>query len=804
MKILLVEDDPAISQVLTTTLTNHRYTVDVAADGKTGLELATLWTYDLLLLDIELPNLDGLSICRQIRQLGDKTPILMLTARDGSMDVIQGLDSGADDYMTKPCEPSQLLARIRALLRRGGAATSLPTLTWGNLCLDPAAAQVTYQGETIPLRPKEYSLLELFLRHPHRVFNRSAILDHLWTAEDFPTENAVTNLIKDLRQRLKSAGIAEDFIETVYGMGYRLKTAPIAATADASPITELGPLSESEGESIADPESMLLLEQIRSRFQDSLNQRIAVLEAAAATLQSAPLSAAEHQTAREEAHRLAGALGTFGYPKGSHLAREIEQWLIAYMDGNQGQAEQFQDLLAQLKQAIAAPSPTTTVANPPVPVPLVLLINSDDPLFAEGLQHEAIVWGLHVEKVPSASLEYDRLRKSNLAAILLDLQQSVPGQSDGFLLLQELKQHLPGVPILTLADQNTLINRIQASRLGSDRYLSKPIVPAQVLELAMRLIPQATAPQATVMIVDDDPAILISLSHLLEPWGMKTIGLSNPNDFWIVLTQANPDLLLLDLEMPTFNGIELCRVVRQDSRYGDLPILVITAHTDIDLIQRVFEAGADDLIHKPIAGPELITRVTSRIERSRLRQQLDRLRRQQAQDWQHQAKVDPLTQIANRRAFGEYLSREWQRLGQEQEPLSLILCDVDCFKAYNDRYGHPAGDTCLKRIAFAIQESINPSSDLVARYGGEEFGVILPNTDLNGALRVAERIQQAINRLEIAHPDSAVSPFVSISLGITGTIPTAQHSIDKLITTADQALYAAKERGRNTYCLYPL
>jgi DNA-binding response OmpR family regulator len=448
MKILLVEDDPDISQVLVTTLTNHRYTVDVAADGKTGLELATLWTYDLLLLDIELPNLDGLSICRQIRQLGDKTPILMLTVRDGSMDMIQGLDSGADDYMTKPCEPSQLLARIRALLRRGGASTCLPTLTWGNLCLDPTSAQVTYQGETIPLRPKEYSLLELFLRHPHQVFNRSAILDHLWTAEDFPTENAVTNLIKDLRQRLKSAGIAEDFIETIYGMGYRLKTAPIAATADASPITELGPLSESEGESIADPESMLLLE------------------------------------------------------------------------------------------AIAAPSPTTTVANSPVPVPLVLLINSDDPLFAEGLQHEAIVWGLYVEKVPSTSLEYDRLRKSNLAAILLDLQQSVPGQSDGFLLLQELKQHLPGVPILTLADQNTLINRIQASRLGSDLYLSKPIAPAQVLELAMRLIPPATAPQATVMIVDDDPAILISLSHLLEPWGMKTIGLSNPNDFWIVLSEC--------------------------------------------------------------------------------------------------------------------------------------------------------------------------------------------------------------------------------------------------------------------------
>lgn len=799
MKILLVEDDPAISQVLATILTNHRYTVDVATDGKTGLELATLWTYDLLLLDIELPHLDGLSICRQIRQSGHKTPILMLTAKDSSTDVIQGLDSGADDYIIKPCEPSQLLARIRALLRRGGASTPLPTLTWGDLCLDPASAQVTYQCETIPLRPKEYSLLELFLRYPQRVFNRSAILDHLWTAEDFPTENAVTNLIKDLRQRLKSAGIAEEVIQTVYGLGYRLKASP-------PPATQTEAIAENAvGEPVHDEESLALLAQIRSRFHESLNQRIAVLEAAAVTLQTAPLSTTQHQVAREEAHRLTGALGTFGYPEGSNLARRLEQWLIAYTDEKPGNVEQFRYWLAQLKQAIAvAPTAPMIAAHPPELEPLVLLINNEDALFAEGLQHEAVIWGLHVERVPGDPVDYERLKQSNLAAILLDLQQSTPVQSEGFLLLQELKQQFPGIPILTLADQNTLANRIQASRLGSDRYLPKPVAPAQVLELVARMIPQTSAPQAAVMIVDDDPSVLAALSHLLQPWGMKIIGLSNSDDFWTVLTETNPDLLLLDLEMPTFNGIELCRVVRQDSRYGDLPILVITAHADIESIRQVFEAGADDLIQKPIAGPELITRVTSRIERSRLRQQLDRLRRQQAQDWQHQAKVDPLTQIANRRAFGEYLNREWQRLSQEQEPLSLILCDVDFFKAYNDRYGHPAGDTCLKRIAFAIQESINPSSDLVARYGGEEFGIILPNTDLNGALCVAERIQQAINRLQIAHPDSAVSPFVTISLGITGTIPTTSHSIENLIATADQALYAAKERGRNTYCLYPL
>ena len=225
MKILLVEDDRATAALLRATLTAHHYAVDLARDGQLALELLMEWDYDLILLDLVIPKLDGISLCRQLRSQGNWTRILMLTAQNSNEDVIRGLDAGADDYVIKPFNPNQLLARIRALLRRGNSATA-PVLTWGYLCLDPTLMQVTYKQEEIAFRPKEYTLLELFMRHPQRIFSRNAIIDRLWSSDQSPTEAAVTTLIKDLRSRLKVAGITDEAIETIHGLGYRLKAAP--------------------------------------------------------------------------------------------------------------------------------------------------------------------------------------------------------------------------------------------------------------------------------------------------------------------------------------------------------------------------------------------------------------------------------------------------------------------------------------------------------------------------------------------------------------------------------------------------
>jgi two-component system, cell cycle response regulator len=163
------------------------------------------------------------------------------------------------------------------------------------------------------------------------------------------------------------------------------------------------------------------------------------------------------------------------------------------------------------------------------------------------------------------------------------------------------------------------------------------------------------------------------------------------------------------------------------------------------------------------------------------------------------ATVDSLTQIANRRKFDDYLEQEWRRALRSQQPLSLIMFDVDAFKRYNDCYGHQMGDDCLISIAQTVKSTVERTTDVVARYGGEEFAVVLPNTDLSGAAAIAEQIQQAVKALAIPHETSTVSPIVSISLGVASLVPITTGTPKQLIASADRALYAAKQQGRDRY-----
>ncbi|WP_206602866.1 response regulator transcription factor [Leptolyngbya ohadii] len=220
MRILLVEDDPVLADLLTQSLTQHRYAVDWVEDGALGLEYAQDAQYDLILTDVGLPRLDGITLCQRLRDIRCGTPVLMMTAKDASNDRIRGLDAGADDYLTKPINLEELLARVRALLRRGTGERS-PLLELHDLKLDPIACTVTYANKPLHLTPKEYGLLELLLRYPARVFSLGNIIEHLWTFDDPPLEESVKSHIKGLRQKLKTAGAA-NWVENVYGLGYRL------------------------------------------------------------------------------------------------------------------------------------------------------------------------------------------------------------------------------------------------------------------------------------------------------------------------------------------------------------------------------------------------------------------------------------------------------------------------------------------------------------------------------------------------------------------------------------------------------
>jgi DNA-binding response OmpR family regulator len=222
LRILVVEDDVQLADVLTEALSDQQYLVDLAKDGESASEWINNSTYDLILMDITLPKLDGISLCKRLRDRGLSLPILMLTARDTIADKIIGLDAGADDYMVKPFDIQELMARVRALIRRGTHEASA-TLTWGQLQIDSLKHEVHYEGQEFFPTPKEYALLELLVSNGRRVMSRAGIIDRLWSLQDSPTEEAVKSHIKALRSKLKSVNAPDDLIETVHGLGYRMK-----------------------------------------------------------------------------------------------------------------------------------------------------------------------------------------------------------------------------------------------------------------------------------------------------------------------------------------------------------------------------------------------------------------------------------------------------------------------------------------------------------------------------------------------------------------------------------------------------
>jgi PAS domain S-box-containing protein len=240
MKILVVDDDPAIVLALQRLLSTCNYAVDSASDGEAGLQLANAFDYDLVLLDIGLPKLDGIRLCHRLRAQGLQAPILLLTGQEGSHQTAIALNAGADDYVVKPFDAEELIARVQALLRRG-RATDQPILTWGALAVDPNRRQVTYGTHLVTLTPKEYAILELLLRNPTTALSAQMLIEHAWNSIEFPSEDAVRGHIKELRHKFSALGAPKDLVKTLYRVGYQLN--PLYAAPQP---TQVQPSSSAE------------------------------------------------------------------------------------------------------------------------------------------------------------------------------------------------------------------------------------------------------------------------------------------------------------------------------------------------------------------------------------------------------------------------------------------------------------------------------------------------------------------------------------------------------------------------------
>lgn len=315
--------------------------------------------------------------------------------------------------------------------------------------------------------------------------------------------------------------------------------------------------------------------------------------------------------------------------------------------------------------------------------------------------------------------------------------------------------------------------------------------------------------QTTLLIVDDHLDNVRSLSLLLSHSGYLVRKATSGEMALETIEIAQPDLVLLDIRMPEMDGYEVCERLKANPKTCDIPIIFLSASNDTDDKVQAFAVGGADYVTKPFQAEEVLARIHHQItilrQQQLLVEQNHQLRQTKAAlqeanlELQRIANTDGLTQIANRRCFDETLEQEWQRLRREQQPLSLILCDIDYFKPYNDHYGHQAGDACLQQVAKVISECIKRPADRVARYGGEEFAIILPNTDQLGAIAIVEAIQSSLQALKIPHAASVVAPHVTLSLGVSCLVPTTHSSCQVLISTADMALYQAKTLGRNTW-----
>ncbi|MEL6458265.1 MAG: response regulator [Cyanobacteria bacterium J06621_15] len=684
MKILLVNDDEQFTKELKANLKQHRYIVDSAVDGQEGWEFVEAQEYDLIVLDLMLPKLDGITFCSRLRAKGLQVLVMFLTRRAASQDKIKGLDAGADDYVVQPVPLPELTARIRALLRRKSTTVST-ILEWGNLCLEAKTGEVKYAGVLLNLTKKEYSLLELFMQDAQKIYSQSSILNQLWTFEDEPpTRDAIRTLIKRLRQKLKAAK-APDLIETVFGVGYRLNPAfqKSSSTDNNSKLTKK--LSESS----------------TSKNIQSTNQTT----------------------------------------------------------------------LFQNKQASVESDKTQTR----------LLIVDEDKEFIDNLVELATTQGFQTAIAPNSKLAKDSIQRIRPDVILLDI--SIGKGENKFIFLEEISKQQPPIPVLIFTKQELSADRVALARRKSQGFFHKPISSNRVLEIIAQTTKPAKKIEAKVMLVDDDRMILRLVKTLLEPWGVKVNILSNSLQFWDELESVKPDLLILDVQMPNIDGIELCQLLRNDSRWAWLPIIFLTGQRDNETIQQVFSAGADDFINKPVVAPELITRIFNRLERTRLLQE--------------QAEINPLTGLINRQRATQDLEKLLRLANQYQQCFCFAIIKIDSLDKINHKYGHGFGDKMLRHLACLLQKELR-SEDIVSSWNGGEFLVGMYGITRGYGVEWLAEILEILRSTEIKIGEQVVN--LTFSAGVT-QYPLDGSDIKTLYCLAASTMEEARERGGD--CIVP-
>ncbi|MGH1372831.1 MAG: response regulator [Cellvibrionaceae bacterium] len=296
-----------------------------------------------------------------------------------------------------------------------------------------------------------------------------------------------------------------------------------------------------------------------------------------------------------------------------------------------------------------------------------------------------------------------------------------------------------------------------------------------------------------ILLVEDSATLRHAMSSYIRDAGHEPLVAQSGEEALQMIEHTRFDLIIMDVEMPGLNGFETTRLMREWLGEHWIPIIFVTGKADDSSVEEGIEAGGDDYLTKPVS-PIIIKAKIRAMERIvDMRNQLHQMN----EELERLSQRDGLTQLYNRRTFGEIAKQQWALAKRAQTPISVLMLDIDHFKLFNDHYGHPVGDTCLKQVASALQRALQRPEDVLARYGGEEFIVLLPNTDISGAKQVGENILRAVFELQIPHDKSSTEKVVTTSIGVATCTHTTGRTLDDVIEQADTMLYRSKEGGRN-------
>jgi len=519
--------------------------------------------------------------------------------------------------------------------------------------------------------------------------------------------------------------------------------------------------------------------EVWQRFKATIQNRIAILEQATVALLDGRLDENLRQNAEREAHKLAGSIGVFGFPEGSRLAREIERLFETGTPLDQARTLRLSELVMSLHEELERePFPREFVSSSGQEAPFIVVIDNDRGLY-EWLPLDAAARGFRAEVAPSAAAAKVIFSHQRPDVLFVSLT-CLGNPEERLALLVELNSHSRPVPIVVLAEDDTLVARLEATKLGGQRFLLKPLSLAQLLETASLILRRLRVSEMKVLAVEDDPQTSAMLRATLEAQGFRLTILDNASAFWEVLEQVIPDFLILDIDMSSFSGVDLCKVVRSDARWAGLPVLFLATHVDTDSAHRIFAAGGDDFLKKPITTPDLIARIVDRIERVRVL--LDT------------ADTDSLTGGITRQKADQILNRLFPLAKRYQQPFSLALLALDHYQQQKDQYGSTVAKKVLRRLGELLLRTFR-AEDVVIRWGENQF--------LIGAYGMAREdgVQRVAETLESLRQEKFIASH-EIYFQATFSAGVAQYPGDgidllTLSQTAEEVLTQAQKAGCN-------